>query len=141
MSCCALQFDERLLVHVKEHGANGWRDCEQCCRSQSGYMLRDSDCNDGFITSSLYSYIERLRPLNAQSLGGSGTVSRVKAPCAGFAPLAITLIVLCSFTNQVPAELDLLRYWKENTAYRKRSVESGIFAPCCTGCLPVKSER
>ena len=52
------QFDERLLVHVKEHGANGWRDFVHCCGSQSGYVLRDmSDRNVGFITTSLYSYI------------------------------------------------------------------------------------
>ena len=30
-----------MLVHVKEHGANGWRDSVQCCGSHSGYVLRD----------------------------------------------------------------------------------------------------
>ena len=36
------------------------------------------DCEVGYITSSSNSYIVRLRPLNTQSLSGSGTVSRVK---------------------------------------------------------------
>ena len=27
-------------------------------------------------------------------------------------------LMLCSFTNQVLAELDFLRYWKETTAYK-----------------------
>ena len=35
------QFGERLLVHVEEHRANGWRDCVQCCGSDSGYVSRD----------------------------------------------------------------------------------------------------
>ena len=35
------QFGERLLVYVEEHGANGWRDYVQSCRSHTGYMLRD----------------------------------------------------------------------------------------------------
>ena len=44
------------------------KDFAQCCGSQSGYVLLDiSDCNVGFITTSLYSYIERLRPLNTQA--------------------------------------------------------------------------
>ena len=30
------------------------------------------------------------------------------------------LLMLCSFTNQVLAQLDLLRYWKESTTYKKR---------------------
>ena len=27
-------------------------------------------------------------------------------------------LILCSFTNQVLAQLDLLRYWKGTTAYK-----------------------
>ena len=71
---------------------SGSTDCAQSSRA------RDSDCNVWFITSSLYSYIERLRPLNTQSL----TLS----------------VLLCTFMNQVLAELDLLWYWKETTAYK-----------------------
>ena len=32
-------FSERLLVHVEEHGADGWRDCVQYCGSHTEYML------------------------------------------------------------------------------------------------------
>ena len=92
----------------------------QFCRSQSRYMLRDSDCNVWFITSSLYSYIERLRPLNTQSLALS--------------------LLLCTFTNQVLAELDLLWYWKETTTYKMISTPCRKRSVGC-GCLAVKSER
>ena len=30
-------------------------------------------------------------------------------------------LMVCSFTNQVLAQLDVLKYWKETTAYKKRS--------------------
>ena len=35
------QFGERLLEHVEEHSANGWKDCVQCCCSHSWYVSRD----------------------------------------------------------------------------------------------------
>ena len=31
---------------------------------------------------------------------------------------SIFLLMLCSFTNQVLAQLDVLKYWKETTAYK-----------------------
>ena len=38
------------------------------------------------------------------------------------APLAVAnnifLLMLCSFTNQVLAQLDVLKYWTESTAYK-----------------------
>ena len=38
------------------------------------------------------------------------------------APLAVAnnifLLMLCSFTNQVLAQFDVLKYWKETTAYK-----------------------
>ena len=37
----AMTPPERLLVHVEEHGANGWSDCVPCCGSHSGNVLRD----------------------------------------------------------------------------------------------------
>ena len=53
-------------AHVEEHGAKGWRDCVQRCSSHTGYMLHGSldwfrDYGVGFFTTSLTSYIERLR--------------------------------------------------------------------------------
>ena len=33
---CALQFEKRLIVHVKTQSPNGWWDYVQCSRSQSG---------------------------------------------------------------------------------------------------------
>ena len=62
------QFGERLLEHVEEHGAHGWRDRAQSCGSHTGYMLQDVDWfrdhDVGFFTSSLASYIGKLRSLS-----------------------------------------------------------------------------
>ena len=40
-------FGERLLIHVEEHGANGWRPC----RSHTGYMLLHM-CRGSFLSES-----------------------------------------------------------------------------------------
>ena len=45
------QFGELLLVHVEEHGANGWRDYVQSCRSHTGYMLQHM-CRGSFLSES-----------------------------------------------------------------------------------------
>ena len=103
------KFGERLLVHVEEHGAKGWRDCEQCCGSHSEYMLRDvrwfelcaskgdlhfpgwprgsldwfRDHGVGFFTSSLASYIESLRSstLTEQSISEDVSLSMLGRAC------------------------------------------------------------
>ena len=48
------QFGERLLVHVEEHGTNGWRGCVHCCGSHSGYMLQDV-CRGSSLHGAVYS--------------------------------------------------------------------------------------
>ena len=45
------QFGERLLVHVEEHGANGWMDYVLSCGSHTGYMLQDM-CRGSFLPES-----------------------------------------------------------------------------------------
>ena len=89
--------------------------CQPLSRNLCSQSRAASASNVWFIMSSLYSYIERLRPLNTQSL----TLSRL----------------LCTFTNQVLAELDLLWYWSEGTLCRLRATSH--HSHCC--CVPSRT--
>ena len=48
------QLGDRLVVHVEEHGANGWRDCVQCCGSHSQGTCRETSAAVPLCTGAGY---------------------------------------------------------------------------------------
>ena len=79
------QFAERLLIHVEEHGANGWRDCVHCCGSHSGYMLQDvcrGSSLHGAVHSSESSSANSSDKLNTPQLAGHSRI--VKSASVAF---------------------------------------------------------